>query len=145
MKYFQSLHKWLLPFLFFEMLLAGVMAQNSRKPGLIRDTDIAEGKDSAEAAPVKEPNPALAEKNISIGNYYFQKKNYSAAIQRYLEALEYQKDSIPAYESLSRAYEKNGDITKAIQALKTLIEKQPDSPKSSQFRLRLTQLEKKSH
>jgi tetratricopeptide (TPR) repeat protein len=144
MKHFQILLLCLL--LLLESLSLPVCAQsnNSQKPELIRDTDTAEGKDASETPKVKEHNPALAEQSINIGNFYFKKKNYAAAIERYLEAIEYQSNSIRAFEALARAYEKNGETTKAIGAYKTFIEKNPDSPGSSGFRVQLEKLEKKS-
>jgi tetratricopeptide (TPR) repeat protein len=127
------------------MLLIPASAQNSHKPALKRDTGIAEGKEEeTESAPVKEHNPKLAIQSIDIGNQYFKSENYAGAISRYLEALEYNPESIPAYEALVKAYEKNGDAAKAIQALKTLIEKHPKSSKAAEYRIHLDQLEKKS-
>jgi Tfp pilus assembly protein PilF len=125
------------------MFLIPALAQKSHRPALKRDTDIAEGKEEAKSSSVKEPNPKLATQNISIGNQYLKSKNYAAAIDRYLEALAYDPKSIPAYEALAKAFEKNGDIAKAIQALKTLIEKYPASSKAAEYRVRLAQLEKK--
>ncbi len=111
---------------------------------MIRDTEASEETaDAADAPAPKEPNPLLAEQNINIGNFYLKKKNYSAAIQRYLDALEYQPNSIAAHEALARAYEKSGEITKAIAAYKELIEKNPESPKISEFRSKLAKLEKR--
>jgi tetratricopeptide (TPR) repeat protein len=144
--------KWvqILPVCLIWILFSGPMfnlsAQNQtprKPPALIRDTDAAEGKADAEPTAKKEPNPILAEQNINIGNFYFKKRNYDAAIQRYLEAIEYQPDSVRAYEALTRAYEKKGDNEKAINAYKEFIEHNPDSPKSPEFRVRLAKLEKK--
>jgi len=115
--------------------------QTGRKPALIRDTDTAEGKDDSAAAP-KEPNPQLSEQNLNIGNFYYKKKNYTAAIRRYLDAIEYQPDSARAYDALVRAYEKNDQAEKAIAALKEFIEKNPNSPKLTDFKTRLARLEK---
>jgi tetratricopeptide (TPR) repeat protein len=117
---------------------------NSRKPELIRDTDIAEGNNGVDTTKPKEPNPVLAEQNVNIGNFYFKKKNYAAAIQRYLEALEYQPNSTRACEALARAYGKNSETAKAISIYKSLIEKNPDSPKIPDFRKKLSEIEKKS-
>ena len=121
-----------------------VFPQSSREPKLIRDTDVAEGVEKTEAATAKEPNPKLAADNVNIGNYYLKMKNYAAAAQRFLEAIEYKADLIPAYDGLIRSYEKNGDISKAIAACKTFLDKNPDSPKASDFRSRLAKLEKSS-
>jgi len=130
--------------LFFAVFPSIAQPQVSRRPALIRDTDIAEGKEDAEEKKVIEPNPALAKQNLEIGNLYLKKKNYSAAIQRYLDALEYQQNSILVHEALAKAYEKNGEISKAIRTLKTLIEKNPDLSKSPKIRNKIIQLEKKS-
>jgi tetratricopeptide (TPR) repeat protein len=132
---------------FFCFLLPGVSvtvvcAQDHREPKLIRDTGVAEGDEKTEAPVAKEPNPKLAEKNLNIGNYYLKMKNYAAAAQRFQEAIDYQPDFIPAYDGLIRSYEKNGDISKAIAACKTFLEKNPKSPKASDFQSRLAKLEK---
>ena len=136
----------LLQFFGFSLLpIQPVAAQStSRKPPvLIRDTDAAEGKESADIPTIKEPNPVLSEQNLNIGNTYFKMKNYVAAIRRYLDAIEYQPDSIRAYDALAKAYEKNGQPDKAIAAYKQFIEKNPNSPKAPEFRTRLAKLEKK--
>ena len=139
----QKLLAFLIFFSIFLSLPSVAWSQASREPKLIRDTDIAEGKDSNEADAAKEPNPLLAVRNVNIGNYYLKQKNYAAAIQRFLEAIEYQADLIPAYEGLARAHEKKGDIPKAIDAYKGFLEKNPDSPKASDFRTKIAKLEKK--
>lgn len=134
-----------LSFGFFLLLIQPVAAQSTpRKPALIRDTDVAEGKETADVPAAKEPNPMLCEQNIDIGNFYYKKKNYEAAIRRYLDAIEYQPDSVHAYDVLTRAYEKSDQPAKAIVAYKQFIEKNPDSPKSPEFRVRLAKLEKSS-
>ena len=135
---------WLLFLLLFSSLSAAADARSPQEPKLIRDTDIAEEKEKTETPTVKEPNPRLAEQNITIGNFYLKNKNYAAAIQRFLEAIEYKKDSHQAYEGLIRAYEKNGEIHNAINACKGFLEKNPDSPKASEFRNKLAKLEKQS-
>jgi tetratricopeptide (TPR) repeat protein len=141
MKHFQKTSASLVLILLFAALAPPAFPQVPEEPRLIRDTDVAEGKnDSA----VKEPNPALAAQNVNIGNYYLKQKNYSAAIQRFNEAIEYQADLIPAYEGLAQAYEKNGQILKAVETYKGFLEKYPDSPKVRQFRSRLAKLESKT-
>jgi tetratricopeptide (TPR) repeat protein len=131
-------------------------SQKSRKPELIRDTDIAEGKENPEAAEVEkpEPDPVLAKENLNIGNFYFKRKNFAAAIQRYSDALAYNPDWKEANEALDRAIcsyeaeirnlEKNGDIIEAIIKCKDFIRRYPDSPKLADFRNMLSELENKS-
>ena len=121
-----------------------VRSQTSKEPKLIRDTEVAEGKEEAEKQAVKEPNPKLAKQYINIGNYYLKQQNYAAAIQRFAEAIEYDKDEFKAYEGLIRAYEKSGELLKAIDTCKGFLEKNPESSKASEIRDKLAKLEKKS-
>ena len=136
---------WLILPLLIWILPSLAQSQNSRKPTLIRDTAAAEGIEYEEETGPKEPNPMLAEENLEIGNFYYKRKNYEAAIDRYIEALEYQPDLIKAFEALARAYEKNDELDKAINTYKDFLEKYPDSPKCSDFRLELSKLENKSN
>jgi len=131
--------------LFFATLPPLAVAQESRKPQLIRDTAAAEGLEDKEEKVPKEFNPLLSQKSVEIGNFYYKKKNYNAAIQRYMEALEYEPGSIKAYEALARAYEKNDEIDKAMATYEEFIEKYPDSPKISDFRSKLSRLQNKSN
>jgi tetratricopeptide (TPR) repeat protein len=144
LKLFPGLLAGLTLLLSFWMLPDISPAQSSRKPTIIRDTDTAEGKESAEENKPKEPNPLLAEENLKIGNFYYKKKNYTAAIQRYLEALEYQPNFIRAYEALARTYEKNNEPDKAMDTYREFLKKYPDSPKCSDFRTKLSKLDKKA-
>jgi tetratricopeptide (TPR) repeat protein len=114
------------------------------RPALIRDTAVAEGKEEAEASKEKPFNPLEAEKSIKVGDFYFKKKNYLAAIQRYLEALQYQPNLIKGYEALGRAYEKQKSFDKAVEIYKDFILKNPSSPKVPEFQARVSELEKKN-
>ena len=116
--------------------------QTARKPVLIRDADIDDEREP-EPAPPREPNPARSKDNLERGNFYFKRKNYSAAISRYIEAIAWQENSIPAHEALARAYEKNGELNKAIRIIEIVIEKNPDSQKNREFQEKIAGLRKK--
>jgi tetratricopeptide (TPR) repeat protein len=131
--------------LMFWNLSSVALSQAPREPKLIRDTDVAEEKENIEASTAKELNPKRAKENVNIGNFYLKQKNYAAAAQRFLEAIEYQPDLTQAYEGLIRSYEKNGEIPKAIAACKSFLDKNPDARKTSEFRNRLAKLEKASN
>jgi tetratricopeptide (TPR) repeat protein len=124
-------------------ILPALAQTSARKPSLIRDTGVAEGKEDPEASKAKVYNPMEAERSVKIGEYYFKRKNYDAAIARYLEALEYQPNRIEAFEALGRAYEKKGDLAKALALYKDFVDKYPSSPKAADFQSRITRLEKK--
>ena len=140
-------HRWVvlsLVLAFSQVATATFAQSRSKRPELIRDTGTAEGKDDAEASKEKAYNPLAAEQSIKVGDFYFRKKNYGAAIQRYLEAVQYQPNLVRAHEALARAYEKKGEIDKALEVYKQFIEKHPSSPKAPDFRSRIAELEKKS-
>ena len=128
--------------LFSAVVAAQDIPQLARKPVLIRDTDITEWEEP-KPEPPKEPDPRLSKENLSIGNTYFKRGNYAAAISRYIEAIAWQENSIPAHEALARAYERNGEFTKAIQTLEAVIEKNPDSTKNRGFQGKIADLKKK--
>ena len=128
--------------LFSAAFQAQDIPQPARKPVLIRDTAIAEGNER-EPEQAKEPNPKRSKENLSIGNTYFKKGNYAAAISRYIEAIAWQENSIPAHEALARVYEKKGEFTEAIQTLEAAIEKNPDSSKNKGFHTKIASLRKK--
>jgi tetratricopeptide (TPR) repeat protein len=115
----------------------------SKKPALIRDTDVAEGKVEEEASKEKIYNPMMAEKCVEVGNFYLKRKNYEAAIGRYLEALEYQPNLFEAFSALGRAYEKDGKPDKALSVYKDFLAKFPNSSKAPEFRSKAAKLEKK--
>ncbi len=110
---------------------------------MIRDTDTAEGKEAPDVEKEKPYDPLMAEKSIKIGDFYLKKKNYTAAIERYLEALQYQPDRWEAFDALGRTYEKNGEPAKAGAIYQEYINKNPESPKVPEVRSRLAKLEKR--
>ncbi len=114
-----------------------------QKPALIRDTDTAEGKEEADVPKEKEYNPLLADQAVKIGDYYLKRKNFDAAIERFLEALQYQPNRVDAYEALGKTYERQGETLKAQNVYRDFIRKNPDSPKIAEFRTKLAKLEKK--
>jgi FimV-like protein len=128
--------------LFSAVVSAQNAQQTPRRPVLIIDTDIAEGRVPEPGQP-KEPDLAKSRASLDIGNTYFNRRNYPAAISRYLEAIAWQENSIPAHEALARAYERNGDIDKAIETLEAVIEKNPGARQNRGFQTRIDNLRKR--
>jgi len=63
-----------------------------------KSSDILMDEGSAEAADTHPWDPHKAAKDIEVGDFYFKKKNYSAAESRYREALYYKdNDAIATY------------------------------------------------
>ena len=100
----------------------------AKPPVLIRE----EVDKAPEPAPVQK-DPARAEKEIQIGDFYFKRDNYPAAIGRYREALLYRPDYPTAYEKLIRALERNNEIESARKFMQEYVEKFPSSKKSGDY------------
>src|SRR5882757_4307538 len=78
------------------------------------DTDTEPDADSA-VMEVKKWDPHRAEKDVEVGDYYFSRKNYSAAISRYREALEYKPNDAVATFRLAETLEKTGESQEALK------------------------------
>jgi len=72
-------------------------------------------------------NPLESERNIKIGNFYWSKGNYHAALNRYQDATRYNPSSPEAFFKVGEAEEKlkNKDAAKA--AFQKVISLAPDS------------------
>jgi tetratricopeptide (TPR) repeat protein len=82
-------------------------------------------------------DPAAAEKEIQIGDFYFKRDNFRAAIVRYREAVLSRPDYAPAYEKLIRALEKNKEDKDAYRYMREYLQKFPTASKSADYRLAL--------
>jgi tetratricopeptide (TPR) repeat protein len=78
-------------------------------------------------------DPAKAEEDIKVGDFYFKRANYPAAIGRYREALQSRPDYPPVYEKLIRALEKNNDLPGARRLMQEYVNRFPDQKKASDY------------
>jgi tetratricopeptide (TPR) repeat protein len=60
-------------------------------------------------------NPMKAMKDIEVGDFYYKKENYGAAISRYREALEFKPHDAEATFKLAEALNKTGDTAGAVE------------------------------
>lgn len=139
-------------------------SRSSRKPVIIRDTAIAEGIEAEESNKHEDLDPKTAKENIDIGNFYYKKKNYAAAIDRYLTVIEYKPFSDKAYKALTKAHktlvrtykpsvwtleslshpgESSDQISSTIKAFNNFLSDFPDSIKGDAFRKMIAELKEK--
>ena len=127
-------------FLFFLSLIFGsaVWAQqpNSAPP----EEDIPPAKapvlirDEADKAPEPvERDPAKAQAEVEIGDFYFKRDNFRAAIGRYQEALQYRPDYPLAYEKLIRALERTKDLIRTRKLMQEYVEKFPSEKMAAEY------------
>jgi tetratricopeptide (TPR) repeat protein len=82
-------------------------------------------------------NPLQAQKEMTVGNFYFKKGSFRAAAIRYAEAVKWNPGFGDAWFRLGETYEKLGEKDKAIEAYEKLVEVQPDHKKASEARKKI--------
>ena len=72
--------------------------------------------------------PMKAMKAVEIGDFYFKKENYSAAISRYREALEFKPHDAEATFKLAEVLNKTGDTAGAKENYEAYLKILPKGP-----------------
>ena len=87
-------------------------------------------------------DPHRAAKNIEVGDYYFKRKNYRAALGRYQEALEYKPNDADANYHLAQCYEKLNDTDQAAKHFQEYLKILPQGLLAPEARKELEKLGK---
>jgi len=73
-------------------------------------------------------DPHKAAKDVEVGDYYFKRKNYKAAIERYKHALIYKQDDAIATYRLAESLDKTGNPTEAVTYYRGYLKILPHGP-----------------
>jgi len=76
-------------------------------------------------------DPHKAAKDVEVGDFYFKRKNYRAAIGRYQEALLYKPNDAIANFRLAECQEKMGNKTEAVNHYQEYLKILPEGPFSN--------------
>lgn len=87
-------------------------------------------------------NPMKAMKDVEVGDFYFKRKNYKAALDRYKEALYYKDNDAMASFRLAQCQEKLGDKTEARKYYEQYLKILPDGPMAKEAQSSIARLEK---
>ena len=71
-------------------------------------------------------NPHKAEKNVEVGDFYYKRKNYRAALDRYREALYYKYNDAVATFRMAVCQEKLGDAGEARKGYQDYLKILPE-------------------
>jgi tetratricopeptide (TPR) repeat protein len=94
----------------------------------VEDLDIPENIDVSGVQEFHPWNPLKALKNIEVGDFYFKRKNYKAALERYKEALYYKDGDALASFRLAVCQEKLGDKADARKYYEQYLKILPEGP-----------------
>ncbi len=89
-------------------------------------------------------SPMKAMKDVEVGDFYFKKENYRAAISRYREALEYKPHDAEATYKLAEVLNKTGDTAGAIENYDAYLKILPDGPYAKKSKEALEKLKEKA-
>ncbi len=87
-------------------------------------------------------NPMKALKDIEVGDFYFKRKSYKAALDRYKEALYYKDNDAVASFRLAVCQEKLGDKAEARKYYEQYLKILPEGPFAKDARASLDRLPK---
>src|SRR5512142_526611 len=85
-------------------------------------------------------DPHRAAKDVEVGDFYYKRQNYQAAISRYREALLYKPNDAIATFSLADALEKAGDVQEAAKNYRAYLKILPHGPKAKEAHKALERL-----
>ena len=108
----------------------------------IADSDTDDNPENSDVQEVHPWNPMKALKDVEVGDYYFKRKNYRAALDRYKEALFYKDNDAIASFRLAQCQEKLGDKSEAKKYYEQYLKILPDGEFAKEARTSLDRLEK---
>ncbi len=94
----------------------------------VGDLDVPENIETSGVQEFHPWNPMKALKDIEVGDYYFKRKNYKAALDRYKEALYYKDNDAVASFRLAVCQEKIGDKAEARKYYEQYLKILPEGP-----------------
>ncbi len=119
-------------------------SQQMGKPKLIREP-VQEAEEAAknreEMGPEK-PDPVKAKKNLEVGKYYFKRKNWAAAEDRFRISTVQNPKITETWELLARSCEKQKKYGEAAAVLTQYEQKFPKSEEAAKFAKERIRLEK---
>ena len=90
-------------------------------------------------------DPHKAAKDIEVGDYYFKRKNYKGALERYKDALVYKPNDAVANFRLAECEEAMGNPSDAVQHYEAYLKILPEGPFAADAKKALDHLRSKAN
>lgn len=81
---------------------------------------------------------------MDVGTFYLNKGAYDAAIDRFIEAANYQTTLAMPWKLLGQAYEKKHEYAKAADSYNKYLEKMPRASDAAKIRKQISELQEKA-
>ncbi len=101
------------------------------------------GDASADSPSFHPWDPHKAAKDVEVGDFYFKRKNYRAAIARYQDALLWKDNDADANFRLGQAFEKTNDFREAMAHYQSYLKILPHGPYAAEAQKALDKLKQK--
>ena len=85
-------------------------------------------------------DPHKAQKDVEVGDFYFKRQNYHAALSRYCEALQYKPNDAAATFRIAETLDKSGDLARAQSYYQAYLKILPSGPFAAQTRKALERI-----
>lgn len=109
-----------------------------------KSSDILVDEGSGEAGEIHPWDPHKAAKDVEVGDFYFKKKNYSAAESRYREALYYKDNDADATYRLAICLEKMDRPQEAREEFESYLRILPHGPEAEDAKKAIDRLKASS-
>lgn len=103
-----------------------------------------EEDDTSEVQEFHPWDPHRAAKNVEVGDFYFKRKNYHAAEDRYREALIYKPNDAMATIHLAQTQEKLGELDEAQKNYEGYLKILPNGPLAEEAHKAIERLKKET-
>jgi tetratricopeptide (TPR) repeat protein len=104
-------------------------------------------EDAAPETPAGPAGPAFdplhAQRSLDVGKFYLNKGSYDAAIDRFIEASNYQPSLAAPWKMLGEAYEKKREYSKAVDAYNKYLDLLPHAPDAAKIKKTIADLQEK--
>jgi tetratricopeptide (TPR) repeat protein len=117
---------------------------NDRKSHPMSGAAVTDAEDAASDVQEMRPwDPHKAVKDIEVGDFYFKKKNYRAALGRYQDALVYKPNDAVAQFRLAECFDKTGNSGDAVTHYQEYLKILPHGPFAADAQKALDRLKAK--
>src|SRR5216684_2997359 len=89
-------------------------------------------------------DPLHAQRSLDVGTFYLKKGSYDAAIDRFVEASNYQPTLAMPWKLLGETYEKKREYAKAAEAYNKYLRILPHAADAAKIKKLISDLEEKS-